>query len=243
MSVVRDGRRGGAGPVWLDLLPAAAFAATFGVFFVDKSSEAATVLRSWRGLFALAAIVAGYLVVSRALRRMARRIAPVVMAVVVVGLAAWIVRPYYVDSTVNRTLVDSPVPDGTATPAHVDGAGDGTGTVVIGPVVVASGPLAGIGHRARGTASLVRHLDGSLVLRLSDFDIEGVPDPRLHLIEGEDVERVGGIALGGLPGNRGVVLDIRVPAGSTAGPGWTVLIWCRTFSVPVANATLRPHPG
>lgn len=242
MSVVRDDRRGGAGRLWLHLLPAVAFAATFGVFFVDKTSEALTVLRSWRGLLVVGAVVAGYLVVSLGLRRMARRIAPVVMAGVVVGLAGWIVGPYYVDSTVNRTLVADPVPAGSRTPGHVGGAGDGTGTVVIGPVVVASGPLAGVGHRARGIASLVRDLDGSVVVRLSDFDIEGVPDPRVHLVEGEDVERVGGLALGRLPGNRGDVLDIPVPAGSAVGPGWTVLIWCRAFSVPVANATLAPPP-
>lgn len=243
MSATRDDRRGGAGRLGLDLLPAVAFAATFGVFFVDKSSEAGTVLRSWRGLLAVGAVVAGYLVVSLALRRTARRTAPVVLALVVVGLAAWIVRPYYVDSTVNRRLVAGPVPATTGMPAGAGGPAEATPPVAGGPVVVASGPLAGIGHRARGTASLVRDVDGALVVRLGDFDVEGVPDPRVHLVQGEDVERAGGLALGRLPGNRGDVLDIPVPAGSTAGPGWTVLIWCRAFSVPVANATLAPPPG
>lgn len=243
MSVVRDDRRSGAGPIWLDLLPAVAFAATFGVFFVDKSREAGTVLRSWRGLLAVGAVVAGYLVVSLALRRTARRIAPVVMAMVVVGLAAWIVRPYYVDSTVNRRLVAGPVPAATELPAGVGGPAGGVPPMALGPVIVASGPLDGIGHSARGTASLVRDVDGSLVVRLTDFDVEGVPDPRVHLVQGEDVERAGGLALGPLPGNRGRVLDLPVPAGSTAGPGWTVLIWCRAFSVPVANATFAALGG
>lgn len=219
-----------------------AFAATFGVFFVDKTSEAGTVLRSWRGLLTVGAVVAGYLVVSLAVRRTAR-IAPVVMALVVVGLAAWIVRPYYVDSTVNRRLVATPVPAATGMPPNADGLAARTPPVAPGPVVVASGPLAGIGHRARGTASLVRDVGGSLVVRLIDFDIEGVPDPRVHLVEGEDVERAGGLALGRLLGNRGEVLDIPVPAGSSAGPGWTVLIWCRAFAVPVANATLAASAG
>lgn len=243
MSVARDHRRGGAGPVWLDLLPVLAFAATFGVFFVDKSSEAASVLRSWRGLLALGAVVASYLVASLAVRRAARRIGPVVMAVVVVGLAAWIVRPYYVDSPVNRRLVAGPVPAATGMPAGAGDPAEATAPVAPGPVIVASGPLAGIGHRARGTVSLVQDVDGALVVRLGDFEVEGVPDPRVHLVEGEDVERAGGLALGRLPGNRGDVLDIPVPAGSAAGPGWTVLIWCRAFSVPVANATLAAPPG
>ncbi|HET9441744.1 MAG TPA: DM13 domain-containing protein, partial [Acidimicrobiales bacterium] len=91
---------------------------------------------------------------------------------------------------------------------------------------------------ARGTVSLIRAPDGRLVVRFEDFDIEGVPDPRLHLIRGEDARRAGGTSLGGLPGNRGDVLDVAVPDGVDAGAGWTLLVWCRAFSVPVANATL-----
>jgi hypothetical protein len=48
----------------------------------------------------------------------------------------------------------------------------------------------------------------------------------------------GGTDLGRLAGNRGTTLDIAVPSGVGAGPGWTVLVSCRAFSVPVANATL-----
>lgn len=242
MSFPRDHRRGGAGPVWLDLLPVLAFAATFGVFFVDKSTSAGSVLRSWRGLLVVGAVMAGYLFVSLVLRRTARRIAPVVMALVVVGLAAWIVRPYYVDSTRNHRLVTDPVPAAGGMPVGARRPAEASTPVAPGPVLVASGPLAGIDHRASGTASLVSDVDGALVVRLSDFDVEGVPDPRVHLVQGEDVERAGGLDLGRLPANKGDVFDIAVPAGSTAGPGWTVLIWCRAFSVPVANATLAAPP-
>src|SRR5947207_15077500 len=89
----------------MNLLPAAIFVATFGVFFVGKNREARTVFRSGRGLLVTAAIVVGYV----AIGWLARRVrwswaAPVASAVVVLGLAAWIVRPYYVDSTANRVL-------------------------------------------------------------------------------------------------------------------------------------------
>lgn len=219
-----------------------AFVATFGAFAVDKNREARTVLGSGRGLVVVGAIVAGYVVLAVVLRRWTTRpwMAPVVLALVIVGLAAWIVRPYYVDTTVNRRLVSGPLAEETATPGDAGATAETarTPTAAAGPVVVASGPLSGIDHRARGTASLVRAGDGTLVVRLRDFDIQGVPDPRVYLLEGDDAERPGGDDLGRLPGNKGAVLDIPVPAGSTAGPGWTVLIWCRAFSVPIANATL-----
>jgi hypothetical protein len=107
----------------------------------------------------------------------------------------------------------------------------------VGPVRISRGSLAGIDHDASGTASIIRNADGSLVLRFEDFDIEGVPDPRVYLAQGNDVEDARGTNLGRLTGNRGRLLDYVVPAGTDAGPGWTVLVWCESFSVPVANAT------
>ena len=102
---------------------------------------------------------------------------------------------------------------------------------------ISRGSLEGIDHDASGIASIIRNADGSLVVRFEDFDIEGVPDPRVYLAEGNDVDDAQGINLGRLTGNRGQVLDYEVPRGTDAGPGWTVLVWCEAFSVPVANAT------
>ena len=216
-------------------LPAVAFAATFGVFIVDKNREARTVLRSGQGLLAIAVIVVGYVLVSLAVRRVVpwAWAAPLVLTAVVLGLAAWTVQPYYVDETVERRLIDPPTED-----VQVDlaPAGPAPGAAPA-PVRVSSGSFRGLGHDASGTASIIRDSDGSLVVRFEDFDIEGVPDPQVHLIEGRDVRRAGGVGLGRLPGNQGQVLDFAVPASTDAGPGWTVLVWCRVFAVPVANAT------
>ena len=79
------------------------------------------------------------------------------------------------------------------------------------------------------------------MVRLERFAIEGAPDPVLYLAEGDDVRGRAGVKLGRLPGNRGELLDVEVPEGSGtgAGPGWTVLIWCERFAVPIANATQR----
>ena len=227
----------------LGALPALAFLATFGVFFVDKSREARTVLDSGRGLLTVAAIVVGYVVLAVLVRRLARgaRVAPLALTAVVLALAAWIVRPYYTEERVNRRLVAGPVDAPTAAAPTAVAPGSETAPpaseVPAGPRRVSTGRLQGIGHDASGSISLIRNADGSLVVRFEDFDIEGAPDPRVHLLEGENRRSPGGVSLGRLQGNKGQVLDYAVPAGSNAGPGWTVLVWCRAFSVPIANAT------
>jgi hypothetical protein len=223
------------------LLPAAAFLATFGVFFVDKNRQARTVLGSGRGLLTVAAIVGGYLTIGFVLRRLRWAwLAPVVLTTIVLGLAAWIVRPYYVDETANRQLVTGPVrnasdppPTEPSEPAPQPGQQEPPG-----PVRIGAGSLQGIDHEAAGTAALLRTADLSYVVRLETFDIEGSPDPQVYLVAGEDVRDPGGVALGRLPGNVGTVLDIAVPDGTDAGPGWTLLVWCGRFAVPIANATL-----
>lgn len=214
-------------------LPTIIFLATFGAFFADKNREARTVLRSGRGLLVVACIVAGYAAFSLMARRLSRHrwVSPVALSATILALAFWVVRPYYVDATADRRLIAGPVrevqergpvPAPTAEPA---------------PTRLSAGPIGGIDHHARGRASIIRDIDSSLVVRFEDFDIEGVPDPRLYLVPGRDARRPGGASLGKLPGNRGAILDIAVPAGVDAGPGWTVLVWCGAFSVPVANAT------
>jgi hypothetical protein len=230
----------------LQALPLLAGLATFGFFFVDKNREARTVFTSGRGLLAAGAIVAGYAVIAFVLRRYVRWawLPPLVLTVVVLGLAAWIVRPYYVDETANRRLVADPVEAPPAAeqpslsaPAPAEPADPVQPTPPV-PTRVSSGTLHGLDHDASGSVSLIRSGDGSLVVRFENFAIEGVPDPRVHLVPGAEVERPGGVSLGALQGNHGRVLDYAVPPGTDAGPGWTVLVWCRAFSVPIANATL-----
>ena len=251
MSLLTDDRRAGTPSdvapweVAVQALPALAFLATFGVFFVDKNRQARSVLGSGRGLLAVAAIAGGYVVLGATLRRLAgaRWVAPVVLAAVVLGLAAWIVRPYYVDEKAERRLVSGPVSQAMTrapAPAQATAATPSPASppVPAGPVRVSHGDIVGLGgHDASGTISIVRTAEGTSVVRFEGFDIEGVPDPRVYLVQGSGGRRPGGIDLGRLRGTRGQVLDYAVPAGTDAGPGWTVLVWCRAFSVPVAHAT------
>jgi hypothetical protein len=233
--------------VALRFLPAAAFLATFGVFFVQKNEQARGVFRSGRGIVTLLVIVGGYVVIAVLLRRFVRWswVAPIVLAGVVLGLAAWVVRPYYVDETDNTRLVKGPVADASDVESQPPAApapdAPPTTAAPPQPVRVASGPLQGLaGHSASGTVSLIRNPDGTHVVRFEAFDIEGTPDPELYLVEGAGQTNPGGADLGAQRGNVGDVSDYAVPAGFAPDAGWTVLVWCGQFAVEIANATLTP---
>ena len=186
------------------LLPVIAFVATFGFFLVDKRREASTVLGSGRGLAVIVAIVFGYLALATVVRKIVRWpvATSLIMTVAVLATAAWTVLPYYVDTTVNRTVVSGPIVSATTTTAPLGGTSATTPTdvttttVTSAPAPVATrlstGGLRGIDHEARGRVSLIRSAEGKLVIRFEDFAVEGAPDPVLYLARGENVQPAGG---------------------------------------------------
>lgn len=222
-------------------LPTVAFAATFGVFAVDNWDSFSAVASSGRAIAILAAIVAGYLLVRFALARTAPEwIGPLVLTALVLGLAAWTVLPYYTERTVNQELVAGPIVDPVPTTesrADVPTTGVPT-TAPPGPVRVSSGSLVGTDHDAAGTVSVLRAPTGAVVVRFESFTVEGTPDPRLYVVPAADATDPGdGVDLGSFRGTRGDLLDVAVPAGTEVGQGWTVLLWCERFGVPIAFAT------
>jgi hypothetical protein len=99
--------------------------------------------------------------------------------------------------------------------------------------------FAGIDHRASGVVLLLRREDRSLVVRLERLDVEPGPDYQVYVVPGADQRKPrDGTHLDRLRGNRGNQ-NYDVPADFRPTTPVTVLIWCRAFAVPVANATIR----
>lgn len=107
------------------------------------------------------------------------------------------------------------------------------------PVRLRAGSFRGVDHRASGTVAIYRQPDGRYVVGLEDIDIQPGPDYDVYVVPGADrTDRDGGRRLDDLRGNRGTQY-YDVPEGADLGEGaWSVLVWCQTFAVPVATATL-----
>jgi len=221
------------------VLPGVFLAVVFGFFFITKTSEAWTATKSVRAMLVIGAIVVGWVVLAWLLRRFVRWvwIRSAILSALAVVIAVVLIRPYYVDVRDDTKLVKGPVQD--ASQAAPPAAGGPT-PAPAASVRVSTGHLRGIGHSASGEASLIRQADGSYVVRFSNFDIEGSPDPIVYVLQGGNRQNPGGAELGRLRGNVGTDSDYAVPPGTEPGPGWTVLVWCRAFAVPVANANQAP---
>jgi hypothetical protein len=129
----------------------------------------------------------------------------------------------------------------TAPPSTVPPSTTTTTTLPAAPAAVRRGELAGIDHRAEGSAVTYRDVDGTSVVGLESIDIQPGPDYDVYVVAGVDRRDVdGGLRLDDLRGNIGTQFyeapdDVDLTTGD-----WTVMVWCQTFDVPIANATPTP---
>lgn len=101
-----------------------------------------------------------------------------------------------------------------------------------------SGQLQSLDYRASGLGRLIQLGGGGLLVRFEGLDVENGPDYVVYLVSGTDQRSPGdGTFLGELQGNRGDQ-NYDVPAGTSVDGAQTILIWCRSFAAPVANASV-----
>jgi hypothetical protein len=216
--------------------------------------------RAWIEAVAIGAglIVVILLVLPRLLKRRSLRWA---VSAALVLLAGWLtVLPVFFDKRVDERLLGTGAGAAAAqtttnapTPTPMTHADPPPGVTVpvtppprttapgAGPVRLTTGALKGLaGHYGRGAASVYRLADGSSFVRLEDIDTPRAPAVFVYLVPRpgqtgpEDA-----VDLGALKGNQGSQNYV-IPSNVDVSRYQTVLLWCRRFSTPIANATQLP---
>jgi len=137
---------------------------------------------------------------------------------------------------VRETTVDEALP--TAAPAAASAGAPAPSQAAAAPIERGRGGFEPLDHRVSGDAVVFELSDGSRAVRFENFSVQGVPDPVVYVVSGRDAERPdGGTELGPLKGTKGSQ-NYLLPAQFAGSGPITVLIWCRAFAVPIANATI-----
>jgi 4-amino-4-deoxy-L-arabinose transferase-like glycosyltransferase len=206
--------------------------AGLGLFALTEPHAAASGFKSTRAVVLMVTVailwIVARLVLWAGVRWPAARLA--VFAVAAAAILKVVVLPAYDNHTVTEAL-----------PVHVrnrDISSPGAAAAPAQPAKVKSAALRGIDHRASGTAALYVTPDGRVIVGLEQFDIQPGPAYVLYVVSGpERRDHDGGTRIEPLRGNKGTQFyDAPSSVDLTRGE-WTVLVWCETFDVPVANAT------
>ncbi len=140
-----------------------------------------------------------------------------------------------------KLLIDERVSDDlpAATDARPQTAGDDTPAT---SSVSSKHAFISRDHGTDGTVRIVQAADGRTIVRIEGLDTDNGPDLYLYLSTNTANGDEGAfdddyVSLGRLKGNKGDQ-NYDLPEGVDVGDFRTVLIWCKRFSVPFANATL-----
>lgn len=229
------------GARWWELIPDVLLVAGLALFALTETSAATSAFGSTKAIVLMAVVtvawVGGRLLMLRHTHWPALRL--VVFSVAALAILKVVVFPAYDDTTVVEALPVAAVVPSTASTALPSQPAAVTPTTVAVPEVIRTGAVDGIDHRAVGTARLYRQGDGTFTVGLEDIDIQPGPDYDVFVVPGSDrQDKDGGTRLDDLRGNKGTQY-YAVPESAAVDAGeWTVLVWCQTFDVPVANATL-----
>ena len=229
-------------PRWIELIPPIVLLVAFGVMAAIRPNAVRDLFSGTQAIAVTAGIVIGWLLLSRVvLPRLIRNgwLRVGVLSALAVGLVLVLILPTVVDKKVVEALPEArntaqPEPETSETPDEKP-----VTPVPSEPVALGTASLRGIDHDASGTVVLYERPDGSHFVGLEGIDIEPGPDYRVYVVPGANRESPGddGVFLEDLRGNQGTQF-YDVPAGTAVSPGdWTVLVWCRAFAVPIANAT------
>lgn len=101
-----------------------------------------------------------------------------------------------------------------------------------------------VAHAGRGSANVYMMEDGSLIVRLEDFEVEDGPDLHVYLTDQDPVQNTEGIALTNaidLGELKGLVGDqsYLVPSGLELPSYRSVVIWCVPYLVPFIAAPVQ----
>ena len=242
-------------PRWYELVPEVVLVIGLTIFLVDEPDAATSALKSGRAWVLMVIVGVGWLAarVVTAVWVPWRVPKTAAFGLAALGVLAVVVLPAYDNDTVNElfptagpatTVAPPPAStapgrsDSTAAAPTTNAAASPTTAAVTSPTRLRVGQFRGIDHRASGTVAVYRQPDGRFVVGLEDFDIQPGPDYDLYVVPGTNRDkRDGGTRLDDLRGNRGTQF-YEVPAEIDLTNGaWSVLVWCQTFGVPVANAT------
>lgn len=235
-----DVRRSAHGQTWKGLLLSFVVGLAISVVFLlllalilQRSNIITSTLASPLAL----AFIIGAVAVAVGLRFGLTRLTGSVLAgrlaqLVPMALIVW----FLIVPLVRETTVDEALP--TAAPVVASAGTPAPSQAAAGPIERGRGGFEPLDHRVSGDAVVLELSDGSRAVRFENFSVEGVPDPVVYVVSGRDAERPdGGTELGPLKGTKGSQNYVLPAQFSGSGP-ITVLIWCRAFAVPIANATI-----
>jgi hypothetical protein len=106
--------------------------------------------------------------------------------------------------------------------------------------ILKQGSFYHVAHTGKGTASLVKKPDGSLIVRLSNFEVENGPDLYVYVAsiakpDGKNISSSNAFALAKLSN----ASEYPVPTNTKPDDLRSVVIWCKAFSANFISASLE----